>query len=91
MYDRPRKSHLVTADAVHALQERASREPDNEVSALCNVVKHESQFSPAGSLSGVVLCGFFRGLVFLGLGKNFYWQGFWITCVVTLFMVMVAW
>ena len=49
MYDRPSKSHLVTADAVHALQERASREPDNEVSALCHVVKQESQFRVQGS------------------------------------------
>ena len=27
-------------------------------------------FGPAGSLSGVVLCRFFRGLVFLGIGKK---------------------
>ena len=28
---------------------------------------------------------FCRGSVFVGIGKNLYWQGSWIVCVVTLF------
>ena len=38
--------------------------------SLYSVLPTEPPNIPAGSLSGVVLCRFFRGLVFLGLGKK---------------------